>query len=44
MHFGQNLENLISICGELWRRQAQNGVKIIYVQIDLEGQGQSPRK
>ena len=36
---------LASICGELWRGQAQNGVNLAFqVKFDLEGQGQSPPK
>ena len=42
MDFGSNLKNLISIGGELWGGQAQNGVNLEFqVEFDLEGQGQS---
>ena len=41
--FVLNLEIVISIGGELWHGQAQNGVNFDFeVKFDLEGQGQSP--
>ena len=43
--FVPNLEIVISIGGELWHAQAQNGVNFdLGVQIDLEGDSQSSHK
>ena len=40
--FVPNLEIVTSIGGELWHREAQNGVNFDFeVKFDLEGQGQS---